>query len=250
MATSKRLSAVLGDYADTTKDMGKVRDAAYHAADRGQGWDGFTKSYVPRDENGVGLPPETKLVTMNANELWKEFSTAYGKLIDAAATKDYANTKAKASIEVDGGTLLEDVPATYLLWLQHALVDFRTFLNRMPVLPAGDQWEYDPNKGHHVSKPTKTVRTDQRTKPIVLYPHQFEGDKALAAQTQLIKETEIVGDWTTTKFHGGLPNDERKRLLANTQKLLSAVQAALSEANSVKAAPEEPFEVLFDFITR
>jgi hypothetical protein len=243
---SKRLSAVLGDYADTTKDMGKVRDAAYHAADRGQGWDGFTKSYQPREEGGVGLPPETKLVTMNANELWKEFTDSYGKLINAAATKDYANTKAKAAIIVDGTTLIDNVPAPYLLWLQKALVDFRTFLNRMPVLPADEQWEYDPNRGHHVSKASKTVKTDQRAKPIVLYPHSVEHP----AQTQLIKETEIVGDWTTTKFHGGLPRDERKRLLGNVQKLLGAVQAALAEANSVKAEAEEPFQILFDYITR
>jgi hypothetical protein len=225
--------------------MGRVRDAAYHAAQRGQGWDGFTKNYEPRDKDGLQLPPETKLVTMNAEEMWKEFTISYGKIINAAATKDYANTKAKADITVDGTTLLNDVPAPYLLWLQHALVDFRTFLGKLPVLPADESWEYDAARGHYVSKTSKSVRTEQRNKAIVLYPHSEHHP----AQTQLVKETEIVGDWTTTKFHGGMRADDKKRLLARTQKLLSAVQEALAEANSMKADTVEPFSTLFDYIT-
>lgn len=249
MATT-RLSAVLGQYADATKDMGKKRDAAYHAVQRGQGWDGFHKTYVPREDGGVKYPDQGKLVSMNASDFWTEFKEAYGKIIDAAATKDFANTEAKADVVVDGEVLMHDVPAPFLLWMDHALVDVRTFLNKMPTLPADENWKYDKARGHHVSKePEVTPKTEPRHKGIVLYAHQIEGDKALPAQTQMVQETEIVGMWHNTKFHGGMEADDKKRYLAHTQTLLEAVRTALSEANSMKVERQSPAKMMFDFIT-
>jgi hypothetical protein len=249
MATT-RLSAVLGQYADATKDMGKRRDAAYHAVDRGQGWDGFNKNYVPKEAEGVQLPPQNKLVTMNATEFWEEFKESYSKIMDAAATKDYANTTAKADVVVNGEVFMSDVPAPYLLWMDHALVDVRTFLNRMPTLPLDENWVHDKARGHHVSKvPEETAKTSPRNKPIVMYPHKIEGDKALPAQTQMVVETEVEGTWKTTKYHGGMERDTKKKYLANTQTLLAAVRAALAEANSAKVEKIEPAAKLFDFIT-
>lgn len=245
-----RLSAVLGQYADATKDMGKKRDAAYHAVQRGQGWDGFSKTYTPREDGGIKYPAQGKLVTMNASDFWNEFQESYAKIIDAAATKDYANTEAKADVVVNGEVFMEKVPAPFLLWMDHALVDVRTFLNKLPTLPLDENWDYDASKGHYVSRtPEETPKTEQRAKGLVLYPHQFEGDKSLPAQTQMVQETEVVGTWANTKYHGGLPVDVKKQYLANTQKLLEAVRTALSEANSSKVERVEPARKLFDFIT-
>lgn len=250
MAAQPRLSAVLGQYTDATKDASRKRDEAYHAIQRGQGWDGFSKTYSPKEEGGVQYPPQGKLVTMNALDFWNEFETAYGKIIDAAATKDYANTNAKADVVVDGEVFMEQVPAPFLLWMDHALVDIRTFLNKLPTLPLDENWDYDSAKGHYVSRvPEQTVKTTPRKRPLVLYPHHFAGDKALPAQTQMVEETEVEGTWTNTKYHGGIEPDDKKRYLAKTQKLLEAVRAALAEANSNKVERVEPATKLFDFIT-
>jgi hypothetical protein len=241
-----RLSAVLGAYADGTNRLSKMRDQAYHTIQRGAGWDGFSKTYKPLNDEGTRLAPKTQLVTLKADDLWTEFQEHYGQLMNAAATKDYANTSAKADVVVNGEKIMEGVPTTYLLWLDHALVDVRTFLTKLPTLPADEIWTYDADRGHHVSKePEITTRTEQHAKALLLVDHSKEHP----AQTTVVQETETVGEWSNTRFHGGIPADTRKKLLARTQVLLEAIRNALSEANSVKVEKQEPSSTVFDFIT-
>ena len=65
-------------------------------------------------------------------------------LFDITATKDWANCTARANVVLDGKPLLEDVPATYVLFLEKQLSDLHTFVGKMSELDPGSDWSVDP----------------------------------------------------------------------------------------------------------
>src|SRR5271165_4759361 len=74
---------------------------------------GISRTYRPRDDEGEQLPPESTRVQVRAEDVIRSVTTALTELFDTTATKDWANTRAKANIVVDGQTIVTDVPATY-----------------------------------------------------------------------------------------------------------------------------------------
>jgi hypothetical protein len=68
--------------------------------------------------------------------------------LDLAATQDFANTEAKASVVVDGQTILTDVPVPYLLFLEKQLQDVKTFVLSLPVLSIDKDWQRNLAKGY------------------------------------------------------------------------------------------------------
>ena len=123
---------------------------------------------------------------------------ALAELFDITATKDWANCSARATVVVDGKPLLEDVPATYLLFLEKQLSDLRTFIDKMVELDAGEDWLEDPSTGMYRTEAIKTQRTKKVQRPIVLY----DATEHHPAQTQLITEDVVAGYWNTVKYSG------------------------------------------------
>ena len=95
----------------------------HHSLQKGGLLNGFAKSYQPKDEDGDHYPPERQRVQVNAASELRRAGRLLGELFDVTATKDWANTQAKADLVIDGETLLEQVPATYLLFLEKQLND-------------------------------------------------------------------------------------------------------------------------------
>lgn len=75
---------------------------------------GFSKTYQKRDEDGDDYPPERQKVQVVASDLLKRGGKLLVELLDVTAAKDFANTTAKASVVLDGQTIVEDAPATFL----------------------------------------------------------------------------------------------------------------------------------------
>ena len=95
---------------------------------------GFVRTYTPKDDDGVQLPPEIKRVQYSANAAMQDMVYALRDLFNIVASKDWANTKAKSNVEVDGNVLLQDVPVTFLLFLEKQMDDLYTFIKELPVL--------------------------------------------------------------------------------------------------------------------
>ena len=108
---------------------------------------GIARTYRPKDEEGETFPPESTRVQIKANDIIRQTTEALTKLFDATAAKDWTNCQAKADVVVDGQTLLEQVPATYLLFLEKQLVDLHTFVKKLPVLDASETWTFDASEG-------------------------------------------------------------------------------------------------------
>lgn len=205
---------------------------------------GFHKSYQPRDEEGETYPAESQKVQHSANEVLDRVAVSLAELFDITATKDWANCTARADVVVDGRSLLKDVPATYLLFLEKQLSDLHTFVGKMSELDPGSDWSVDPGTGLYKTDATQTQRTKKVQRPITLY----EATKEHPAQTQLITEDVVAGTWVTTKFSGAIPAPRKKQLLARIEKLSNAVKFAREQANAAEAADKKLGKEVFDFL--
>ncbi|MEL6898354.1 MAG: hypothetical protein AAFP90_19835, partial [Planctomycetota bacterium] len=190
-------------------------------------FDGISRSYQPIDEEGEKLPPETKNIQFTASEAITQARAAMVELFDLAATQDIANCQAKADIVVDGQTLLEQVPVTYLLFLEKQLVDLRTFVNTIPVLDPAEKWSFDETADCFATEPTLSNRTKKVPRSHVLY----EATDKHPAQVEMYHEDVIVGQWRTVKFSGAISAQDRNEYLHRIRRLVEAIKFAREEAN-------------------
>lgn len=194
-------------------------------------FNGFAKKYKPLEENNEQFPPETLKVQMTTSQVLKDSNKVLADLLDVTATKDHANCNAKADVKVDGETLLKEVPATYLLFLEKQLTDMHTLVAEFPVLDASEEWALDENAGLYKTDVSQTHKTKKVQKALVMYPAT---DKH-PAQTQLITDDQTVGHWETVKMSGAMPLPDKTKLLEKIEKLQKAVKFAREEANTTLA---------------
>lgn len=205
---------------------------------------GFHKTYQPRQEGGETYPPERQKVQYNHSDVIKRVSAILTELFDITASKDFANCSARADVVIDGKPLLENVPATYLLFLEKQLSDLQSFFAKMTELDSAEDWQADPSSGLYKTEPTRTQRTQKVQRPIVLY----DATEHHPAQTQLITEDVVVGSWNTVKFSGGIPTPEKKRILERIEKLAKAVKFAREEANTQEVERKYLGKEVFDYL--
>lgn len=205
---------------------------------------GLSRVYRKRDEEGEDLPAEKKKVTLIADDVLNKVSEALTELFDIEASKDWANCRAVADVAVDGRTLLAKAPATYLLFLEKQIVDVRTFVEKLPTLDEAEEWTKDPNGPLFRTAVTSTHRTKKVQRPLVLFPATPEHP----AQTQLVTEDVLVGYWDTTKFSGAIPVPQKVAILQRVDTLLKAVKEARERANEVEAPSQNVGEVIFGYL--
>lgn len=191
---------------------------------------GITRTYRPKDEEGEPLPPESTKVQMRAEEAARKATEVLVELFDVTATREWANTAAKADIVVDGNKLLEQVPVTYLLFLEKQLVDLHTFIKKLPTLDSADTWQFDAGADCWATEPVQTVRTKKIPRNHV----KAEATEKHPAQVEVYHEDVVVGHWKTVKFSGALPAKRANELLERVEKLQRAVKFAREEANGTK----------------
>jgi hypothetical protein len=205
---------------------------------------GLSRNYEPRDAEGERLPGESTLVQIKADEALTFAAAAFTEAFDVVATKDFGNLDARADLVVDGEVLVEQAPATYLLWLERKLVDLRTFVEKLPTLDPAETWTYDSNVGAYR---TDTLRST-RTKKVPRNHVKAEATERHPAQVDVYYEDVIVGDWATVKFSGALPADRVRSLLTRVEKVQDAVKAARQEANTVEIEQVKVGETIFDYV--
>jgi len=188
---------------------------------------GFSKVYRKRDEEGEDLPPEQKKVRLAGPEVLRKLATLETELFDVEATKEWANTEARADVVVDGTVLVAQAPVTFLLFLEKQLSDLRTFVDKMPVLEDAEEWTKDPNSGLYRSARVSTYRTRKTPKVVVKY----EATKEHPAQTELIYEDLVIGSWDMVKHSGALPAPRKAALLDRVDRMAKAVKMAREQAN-------------------
>ncbi len=217
---------------------------AHHALQKQTLLSGIARTYRPRDEEGEQLPPESTKVQTKAQDIIRQTVDVLTKLFDVTATKDWANCKAKANVVVDGQTLLTDVPATYLLFLEKQLTDLHTFVKKLPVLDASETWTFDASADCWATEPVQTLRTKKVPRNHV----KAEATEKHPAQVEVYYEDVTVGFWRTIKYSGALPAQRVNELLTRVEKLQQAVKFAREEANSLEVEDIKVGDTVFKYL--
>lgn len=205
---------------------------------------GISRVYQPKDEEGEALPPESTRVQVKVDDVLGRVAEVMTRLFDVTATKEWANTSARADVVVDGAVLLADVPITYLLFLEKRLVDVHTLVGKLPLLDSAEEWEFDASTDCWRTPPAKTVRTKKVPRNHV----KAEATEHHPAQVEMYFEDVPVGTWTTVKFSGALPAQRVNELRARVDKLADAVRFARENANEAEVVDQKAGEKVFGYL--
>lgn len=218
---------------------------AHHAVQKAALLSGLSRTYQPKDEEGDTFPPESTKVQVRAEDVLAKTAGTLTRLFDITATKDYANCDARADVRLpDGTVLLNQVPVTYLLFLEKQLTDLATFVKKLPVLDAAEEWSHDP-----VSNAWKTpaVQTN-RSKKVFRNHVKAEATEKHPAQVEVYSEDVTAGYWTTVKFSGALPAERVTQLAERVEALHHAVKFAREEANGFEVTDQRVGEAVFGYL--
>lgn len=208
-------------------------------------FNGFSKTYQKKEEEGETLPSENKRVQYTTTDILRNSQRILTELLDITARKDYTNCEAKATVKIDDKIIIKDAPVSFLLFVEKQLTDMRTLIGNLPVLDNADNWSKDTNSGLYKTDIVSTHRTKKTVKPIVLYPATAEHP----AQTQLVQEDIIAGYWNQIKQSGAMPLPQKQEFLERVEKLLQAVKQSREEANGFdEVQTPEIGELLFNYI--
>ena len=218
--------------------------ATYKAFQKPGLFNGMSRQYQKKDEDGEDYPAESVRVQMNAAGQLTEIAEQMSELFDVTAQKDWANCQATADVEVDGHVILEKVPATYLLFLEKQLNDLKDELNKMPELDPAHEWTLDSASDLYKAVPIITSKTKKVPKVIVKY----EATEHHPAQTEIVNVDEVVGTWQTTQMSGALPGPRKKQLQKRLQTLIKAVKYARESANETDAPKKTIGAAVFAYL--
>jgi hypothetical protein len=225
---------------------GALRDLtdAHHGLQKPALLAGISRVYQPKDEEGEQLPPESTRVQIKADDVIRRTAAIMTRLFDVTATKDWANCSAKADVTVDGRTVLRDVPVSYLLFLEKQLTDLHTFVKKLPLLDAAEDWTFDESADYWRTGQVRTIRTKKVPRNHV----KAEATEKHPAQVEVYYEDVPVGYWSTVKFSGALPARRVNELLDRVEKLAQAVKFAREEANGLEITDQRVGEVVFGYL--
>lgn len=221
-----------------------VQSELYKAIQKPSLFNGQTRTFEKINDETPDVPEEKTIVQFVAKSAMRDFSKALGEFLDVSASRDWGNTVAKADITVDGQIIVEQVPVTYLLFLEKELNDLHTFVSKIPTLDPAHVWTKDENSDLFYAESTKTQRTQKVHEPITLAPPTKEHP----AQTQLIQVDKVIGYWKTQNMSGALPSPEKEAILERVEKLQRAVKSAREKGNSVEVEKKEVGTKLLSFV--
>lgn len=238
-----KLNQVVALVKDRKVRFEKNKTEIYHRFQKGDLATGFTRVFTPKHEDSERLPPENKRVQVVVDDQIKNLRGDFVSLLDTVLTQDFGNTETKASLQL-GELSLDNVPVTYLLFLDKQLADLMTLVQAMPVLDQNEQWSLDSTNGLYKTATTSTNKTKVVPEPIVLY----DATEHHPAQTQILNKTISDGTWDTTKYSGAITPERKKTIVNRITQLQETVKLAREEANTKTVQEGQIGNSIFDFI--
>jgi len=169
------------------------------------------------------------------------------KYLDAVLQKDCTNQEARADLVVNGVTIAEHVPATFLLGLDSKLKKIREMYLQIPTLSPGVEWKRDDQSGpgvYVVANPEVKFKTAQTVMSKVLY----DATDKHPAQIDKWTEQVPVGRYETVTKSGMMSSADKSALLGRIDDLIRATKRARSRANGQEVAKASIGNKIFDFI--
>lgn len=241
---AKRLNQVVAIERDTKKTAYTDLGRTHHLVQKTAAVTGESRTYTPKDDDGVRLPPESRIVQMRVEDELDQIRDKQIPYFDLVFTKDRGNMVASADIVLPNGQRIEKLPVPTLLWLEKQLQDLHTFVSKLPVLDPDQEWTYDTSQGVYRTSPIETVKTAKVQEPLVLAP----ATKEHPAQTQMITVDKVVGTWSSVKLSGAITDGRRRTLIGRVEALLRVVKQAREAANLVEVDELKMGETIFSYL--
>lgn len=222
----------------------RVFTDAHHTITKPVLLQGLTRTYKPKDAEGDIFPDERTNVQLTVDGTLETVSENLSRLFDVTATKEFANTEAKADVKVGNKIIVKDAPVPFLLFLEKQLVGIHTFVVKLPTLDPAEKWTYSPESGYFESEVAQTTKTKKVPKNHV----KAEATDKHPAQVELFHEDVVVGYWSAKKFSGAIPADRKKLILKRIDELQEAVKFAREEANNHEVANVDAGAKVFDYL--
>lgn len=239
-----KLSQCLGLERKTRARVHRDLTDLYRVARHPDYFAGITRTYQPVDDAGERLPPESKLVQRRVTDLLVELRRLESARLDAVATKEWGNTKARGTVTVDGVDVLKDVPVGYLLFLEKRLEDLLTFFKGLPTLDPNELWEEDRSDGLYRSLPAETLKTKKVPRSHIL----VAATEHHPAQAETYHDDVTIGTWTRVLRSGAVPAVVVDDLARKAVKLRDAVVSAREAANTIDVEEQKVASAIFDFL--
>lgn len=218
--------------------------SAYHAIQKPELFQGISRTYTPRDDEGERLPPETKIAQASVPALLDAISAPLTEMFDTVLTQDVANASAAGLVGVCGKVIGMNVPVTNLLFLEKQMNDLIVFIGKLPVLDPSESWHWDDQSNMYASAPTESVRPKKLPKAFVKY----EATDKHPAQVEMFTEDVVVGYWKTIKFSGALKAADKAAMLDRARKLHEAVVKAREACNTVEVEEQTIGKSILNFV--
>jgi hypothetical protein len=131
----------------------------------------------------------------------REYARLLTPALDLSAAKDRANCHPTADVVVADETILEDVPVTYPMSLEHQLTEVLGFMRALQLTDPAEDWVWDENDACWPSRnPEQRLRMEKGLKSLVLIaPTQHQ-----PGQAQAVPDEHRTGVWEITKFSGAV----------------------------------------------
>jgi hypothetical protein len=197
-----KLNQLIAVLQSVKANANKGKSEVYQLSQKSALFQGLSRTFQSREEDGFIYPPESQKLTLKANKLIDKFVQSCSEYLDLAATQDYANTQARASIVVEGQTILADVPVSHLLFLEKQLQDIKALITTLPILPIDKDWQNDPNRGCYVTSSKETVKTKKITDFVVAYDATEHHPAQIS--TGFFNERIAPADGVVVRAHGCL----------------------------------------------
>lgn len=185
----------------------------------------------------------TTTVAENLDYLVKPIS----KYWNAVLQKDATNQVAVADLIVEGNTVAEKVPATFLLGMETKLRDLRKVYEAIPTLPPGVSWipsEQDREGVFKAAHETIQLKTEKDPEYRVVY----EATPEHPAQIERVDRTSNVGRYVTTHVNGMMTPLEKAQRIERLDNMLRAVKQARMRANNTQVVKREIGKDILDYI--
>lgn len=224
-----RLCEIIAVVSGKKGEVQKTVTDLYHKLQKPELFDGLQRTYKPRADGGEKLPAESKNPQLRTADLIASASRSWSDLFDLTLTLDAGNCVAAADVSAED-KVFAAVPVTTLLFLEKQLTDIKAFVTKLPTLDPAETWEQDPAQDMYRTPPHATTRTKKVQKAIVMY----DATPQHPAQTQLVTEDVIAGDWTQVNYSTRLSMREKNEMLVRVDALVVAVKTARERANAAE----------------
>lgn len=245
------LGQIVGIHKTTRTQIQRDWDSVLHTLEKPELFTGFDKKHYPYD--GFLLQPhKEKRVQANATTLVYGLQELLTRLFDLEATKDSADTSARADVKVtfngtDYQTILYDVPVNHLLWLEKRVINLLTTFRAIPVVSAAESWQPQPGDWGVLRTAEDATPTTSKEEGFQIVVPAADNNGHPAAYEKVTKDTPS-GVYKEVKFTAAMRPDAKAALIKRASVLLDGIKQAITAANHLEVTDIKEGAAVFGFL--